>query len=106
MKHIIEFLDSIGVENDEIKASHNLSQDYNSLATATKEVSEIEEKIVQLKEQGNLVGMMNFEEHFNNYSDIITKINYLEQISETFIFESYKKILLYDSEKPFPEEIP
>ena len=39
VKHMIEFLDSIGAENNEIKASHNLSQDYNTLATATKEVS-------------------------------------------------------------------
>ena len=39
MKTMIEFLDSIGAENDEIKASHNLSKDYNSLSKAAKEVS-------------------------------------------------------------------
>jgi len=27
-------------------------------------------------------------------------------MSETFIFETYKKLLLHDSEKPFPEDIP
>ena len=50
MKPMIEFLDSIGAENDEIKASHNLSQDYNYLAAATKEVSQIYEKLSSLKE--------------------------------------------------------
>jgi hypothetical protein len=39
MKPLIEFLDSIGAENNEIKALHNLSHDYNTLAAATKEVS-------------------------------------------------------------------
>ena len=36
---------------------------------------------------------------------MITTIAYLEMMSETFIYETYQKILLSDSEKPFPEEI-
>ena len=50
--------------------------------------------------------MMNFDENFNKYVDILTTITYLEKMSETFIFQTYKKVLLHDSERPFPEDIP
>jgi len=49
---------------------------------------------------------MKFYEHFNNFKAILEKINYLENMSETFIYETYTKILLHDSEKVFPEDIP
>jgi hypothetical protein len=52
-----------------------------------------------------MVEMRNFEGNYTNYQDILTTINYLELMSETFIFETYKKILLNDSEKAFPEDI-
>ena len=45
MKILIEFLDSIGAENNEIQVSHNISQDYSKLAAATREVSSIDEKL-------------------------------------------------------------
>ena len=45
MKILIEFLDSIGTENNDIQASHNISKDYNTLAAVTKEVSSIDEKL-------------------------------------------------------------
>jgi len=36
---------------------------------------------------------------------MVEQIKYLENMSETFIFETYKKILKNDSEEPFPEDI-
>ena len=50
--------------------------------------------------------MMKFDEHFNNFKDILMKITYLENMSETLIYKTYTEILLHDSEKPFPEDIP
>ena len=50
MKSLIQFLDSMGADNDEIKAEHNLTQDYNMLATASKEVEQALSRLSALKE--------------------------------------------------------
>ena len=49
---------------------------------------------------------MKFDEDFKKYQDIFSAISYLEKMSETYIFQTYKEILLKDSEKAFPEDIP
>ena len=50
MKPLIEFLESIGAECEEIKNNTNISEDYNKLANASKEVASIFESLKVLEE--------------------------------------------------------
>ena len=42
-----------------------------------------------------------YEKHKENYNII----SYLEELSESYIFKTYKEALLSDDESPFPDDI-
>jgi len=67
MKPLVDFLDIIGTENIEIKASYNLSLDYITLSNAAKDIDSIVEKIRSFKESENIIEMQNFEDDFLKY---------------------------------------
>jgi hypothetical protein len=49
--------------------------------------------------------MANYNEDYLKFDEVFKTIKYLESLSETFIFNTYKEALLIDTEIPFPEDI-
>ena len=49
--------------------------------------------------------MKKYDIDYYAYNETFQNVNYLESLSETFIFKNYKDILLIDSEMGFPEDI-
>ena len=50
--------------------------------------------MICLKEEGNVVEMRNFKENYEKYIEVLKKVTYLAELSEKYIFENYKNILL------------
>jgi hypothetical protein len=46
-----------------------------------------------------------FDESFKTYEEALPKFEYLNTITETFIFNAYNAVLLHDTEKSFPKDM-
>jgi hypothetical protein len=67
-----------------------------------KEILTINEKISQFEKDLNFEELSKFDKDYNKYNEAFQTISYLESLSESFIFKTYRDILLVDSEMPLP----
>jgi hypothetical protein len=56
-------------------------------------------------EAENYEEMTKFDTEYSNLLEKFKSIKYLDCLSETFIFETYKETLLIDNEISFPEDV-
>jgi hypothetical protein len=103
LRPIIAFLELIKEESKEFETPHNFQEDYSKLADGMKEILAIYEKISQFEKDLNFEELSKFDQDFNKHNEALQTISYLESLSETFIFNTYRDILLIDSEMPLPD---
>jgi len=68
-----------------------------------KEIIAIYEKISQFEKDLNFEELSKFDQDYNKNNEAFHTISYLESLSETFIFKTFRDILLVDSEMPLPD---
>jgi hypothetical protein len=63
------------------------------------------ESLEELLKKRKVEEFRGFDESFKAYEEALPKFEYLKTVTESFIFTAYNAVLLYDTEKFFPNNM-